>query len=83
MAGAIAQNIDTLGATEEVIHVAGRLMARREHGGAAFIHLQDESGTIQAHLRRDLLGVDAYTSFLSLTDIGDKDGRADRTSPFI
>ena len=50
--------------------VAGRLMACRGHGRAAFADLQDSRGRIQLFLRQDVLGEDAYGEFLEL-DVGD------------
>ena len=50
--------------------VAGRLTARRGHGGAAFLDLRDGSGQIQLHAREDLLGPDAFELLLEL-DLGD------------
>ena len=50
--------------------VAGRLMARRKHGRAAFADLQDSAGRIQLLLRQDVLGEDLYEQFLDL-DVGD------------
>src|SRR5450830_675720 len=50
--------------------VAGRLMALREYGKAAFADLSDSNGKIQLILRQDLLGEKAYRGFLDL-DIGD------------
>jgi len=49
--------------------VAGRVVALRSFGKAAFIKLRDRSGEIQAHLKKDLLG-DSYDLF-RLTDLGD------------
>ncbi|MBK5092065.1 MAG: lysine--tRNA ligase [Actinobacteria bacterium] len=54
----------------KTVSVAGRLMARREHGKAAFADLSDSGGKIQLILRQDLLGEEAYREFLDL-DIGD------------
>lgn len=50
--------------------VAGRLMAIREHGKAAFADIQDDRGKIQLMLRSDLLGEEEYPAFLNM-DIGD------------
>jgi lysyl-tRNA synthetase class 2 len=50
--------------------VAGRLTARRGHGGAAFLDLRDGSGQIQLHAREDVLGPDAFALLLHL-DLGD------------
>ncbi|MFI0607254.1 MAG: lysine--tRNA ligase [Anaerolineae bacterium] len=52
--------------------LAGRLVgAIRRFGGSAFVHLQDGAGQLQLHLRRNLLGDDAFAAFLDLYDIGD------------
>jgi lysyl-tRNA synthetase class 2 len=51
-------------------HIAGRLVARREHGKTAFLDVRDLSGTIQVVARVDALGQDAYDRILNL-DIGD------------
>jgi lysyl-tRNA synthetase class 2 len=50
--------------------VAGRLTARRGHGGAAFMDLRDRSGRIQLHARADVLGEGSFER-LSGLDIGD------------
>ncbi len=60
-------------ALEKVPHVfrlAGRIMALRRFGKAAFLHIEDSTGRIQVHVRRDLLGADAYSLFKKY-DIGD------------
>jgi lysyl-tRNA synthetase class 2 len=51
-------------------HIAGRLIARREHGKTAFLDVRDLSGTIQVVARVDALGQEAYDRILNL-DIGD------------
>ena len=52
------------------VSVAGRLMARRGHGKAAFGHVLDESGRIQVYCREDVMGAEAYALWDRL-DIGD------------
>ena len=42
--------------TDAAYRVAGRLVARRGQGGAAFLDLVDRSGRIQLHARVDVLG---------------------------
>ena len=55
-----------------VVSVAGRVMARRIMGKAAFFHIQDSQGTLQVYIRRDDVGVEEYnTVFKKLVDIGD------------
>jgi lysyl-tRNA synthetase, class II len=56
--------------TESVHRVAGRIVARRGHGKAAFLDLRDGSGQIQLHAREDLLGARAFELLLDL-DLGD------------
>jgi lysyl-tRNA synthetase class 2 len=57
------------------VSVAGRLMARREHGKATFADLQDSRGRIQLLLRQDALGEEHYGEFSEL-DLGDWVGAA-------
>jgi lysyl-tRNA synthetase, class II len=56
--------------TEDRYRVAGRIVARRGHGKAAFIDLVDRSGKIQLHAREDLLGADSFERLVGL-DLGD------------
>lgn len=49
---------------------AGRVMARREHGGSMFLDLFDGTAKIQAYLKKDILGP-AYDRAEELLDIGD------------
>ncbi len=56
--------------TESTHRVAGRIVARRGHGKAAFLDLRDGSGEIQLHAREDLLGGDAFELLVHL-DLGD------------
>lgn len=49
--------------------VAGRLMALREHGGATFGDLEDESGKIQVLFKEDTMG--GMYQLVALLDIGD------------
>jgi lysyl-tRNA synthetase class 2 len=56
--------------TDQSYRVAGRLAARRGHGGAAFLDLVDRSGRIQLHARKDVLGDESFERLVSL-DLGD------------
>jgi len=56
--------------------IAGRIIALRDFGRAAFAHLQDATGKIQAYLRKDTLG-DAF-SILKNLDTGDIVGLSGR-----
>jgi len=51
------------------VSLAGRIMACRDMGKATFIDIRDSSGSIQAYLRRDLLG-DRY-ELIKQCDVGD------------
>ncbi len=52
------------------VAVAGRLIAMRSHGKSTFADLQDASGTIQIHVRIDVLGEERYEDYCGL-DLGD------------
>lgn len=50
--------------------VAGRIMAKRVMGKASFYHIQDMQGKLQAYIKRDDVGEEAYKDFKTY-DIGD------------
>ncbi len=50
--------------------LAGRIMARRSFGKAAFIQIQDRKGRLQVFVRRDDIGEDSFDQFRKM-DIGD------------
>ncbi len=56
--------------TDDAYRVAGRLAARRGHGGAAFLDVVDRSGRMQVQARKDVLGEDSFDALTSL-DLGD------------
>jgi lysyl-tRNA synthetase class 2 len=56
--------------TDSRYRLAGRLHARRGHGGAAFLDLVDRSGRLQLHATRDLLGAESF-ELLTALDLGD------------
>ncbi|MBI3019092.1 MAG: lysine--tRNA ligase, partial [Deltaproteobacteria bacterium] len=53
------------------VKLAGRILALRSFGKAAFVHIQDRTGKIQAYVAKDVLGDEAFSSFSELVDIGD------------
>ncbi len=61
---------EALAGLEETFNCAGRIMAIRDFGRAAFVHLQDRKDRIQAYLRRDILGEELFGLFKKL-DAGD------------
>jgi lysyl-tRNA synthetase class 2 len=50
--------------------VAGRILARRSFGKAAFVQLQDRKGRVQLYLKKETLGDDLFAEFEDY-DIGD------------
>jgi len=50
--------------------IAGRIMAVRNFGKAAFINIQDRTGSLQVYIRKDRVGNDAYALFKRF-DVGD------------
>jgi lysyl-tRNA synthetase, class II len=56
--------------TDAAYRVAGRMTARRGHGGAAFLDLTDRSGKLQLQAKRDVLGGESFDLLTSL-DVGD------------
>ena len=52
------------------VRVGGRVTAIRGHGKAAFLDLADGDARIQAHLKRDVLGDEAF-ALLETLDLGD------------
>jgi lysyl-tRNA synthetase, class II len=67
--------------TDRSYRVAGRMVARRDQGGAAFIDLVDRTGKLQLHAKKDVLGDESFDRLVSL-DLGDLigvDGTAFKT----
>jgi lysyl-tRNA synthetase class 2 len=58
------------GETDAEYRIAGRVTARRGHGGAAFLDLLDRTGKLQVHAKRDVLGQESFETLTSL-DLGD------------
>jgi len=64
----IAERFNELEGQE--VQVAGRIMSKRDQGKAAFIHVQDMDGRIQAYIRMDAIGEDSF-EIIKTYDIGD------------
>ncbi|MEK9158187.1 MAG: OB-fold nucleic acid binding domain-containing protein, partial [Patescibacteria group bacterium] len=62
---------DNLADSKESVILAGRLMARRGHGGLIFFDLNDGGTRIQGCAKEDTLGADEFKFFNDLVDIGD------------
>ena len=70
---ASSEAIGLLSEEEEIgpeVSVAGRIVAFRLMGKAAFLKLLDREGKIQAYVRKDEIGEDEYATFKKL-DLGD------------
>jgi len=71
-----AEIIGTYGAMERIeagdaiFVLAGRIMARRSFGKAAFITIQDRKGRLQLYVRKDEIGEESFATFETF-DIGD------------
>jgi len=52
------------------VTVAGRVVALRPHGKAAFAHLAGDGARVQIYVRQDVVGEEAYQLF-KLMDLGD------------
>jgi len=57
--------------------VAGRIMARRDFGKAAFVQLQDRSGRLQIYVNKQQVGAESFELFRKL-DLGDVIGLSGR-----
>jgi len=66
----IADSSKILTEEEPLFACAGRIMAVNKFGKAAFIRFRDRSGQLQAYIKRDMIGAEAYALFKNL-DIGD------------
>ena len=52
------------------VNIAGRIMAIRGHGKAAFLDIKDWTGKIQIYIKKDAVGEEKFAIF-KLLDIGD------------
>ncbi len=58
------------------VAVAGRLIALRDQGKAAFGHIQDADGKLQVYFNADIFGEENYKQAMDLIDIGDIESMA-------
>ncbi len=61
---------EQIDAKDDIYVIAGRILARRSFGKAAFIQLQDRKGRVQLYVKKDEIGEEAFEAFESF-DIGD------------
>ena len=66
----IGKTPEALKEDEPIFHVAGRMMAINHFGKSAFIRFRDRSGQLQAYIRKDRIGDEAYRLFKQM-DVGD------------
>jgi lysyl-tRNA synthetase class 2 len=66
----VIENFDNLLEEETVVSVAGRIMAKRVMGKAAFFELQDSKGRIQGYVKKKTIGAEEFDLFTTY-DIGD------------
>lgn len=66
----IDRDPDALKNESPIFAVAGRVMAVNRFGKAAFIRFRDRSGQLQAYIRKDKIGDEAYQLFKQM-DLGD------------
>lgn len=81
------ENFDKFAGEKKELTLAGRIIARREHGGSLFLDIRDGStsfdfaqdkslttgvrGKIQGFIKENVIGKDNFGRFLDLIDIGD------------
>ena len=65
-----AMSHDDLEKEGATLSVAGRIVAFRDFGKSAFLHIQDKKGKIQVYVRKDMLKGLPYEAFKKF-DIGD------------
>ncbi|OIO45515.1 MAG: lysine--tRNA ligase [Parcubacteria group bacterium CG1_02_37_51] len=67
----VLKNFDVLEKKQNELSLVGRIRNIRLHGGSCFINIQDDSGKIQAYIKKDEVGAKEYEQFANLYDIGD------------
>ncbi|PJE50683.1 MAG: lysine--tRNA ligase [Candidatus Yanofskybacteria bacterium CG10_big_fil_rev_8_21_14_0_10_36_16] len=71
MAAEALEGFTELEKSGEKIIIAGRVMTKREHGGSVFLDVVDNSGKLQAYIKKDNLGEEDFTFFVNTVDVGD------------
>jgi len=64
---------DKLAEDKPTCKAAGRIVAFRSFGKAAFAHIQDATGKLQVYMKKDVLGEEQF-KLMNLLDIGDHIG---------
>ncbi len=68
--GVVSNQDVTISESMASIHMAGRIMAINRFGKSSFIRFKDRTGQLQAYIRQDKVGQEAYGLFKQM-DIGD------------
>jgi len=71
----VADLADSVTEDDTRVTVSGRMMAINRFGKASFIRFRDRTGTLQAYIRKDKIGDEAYALFKQM-DVGDFVGMA-------
>jgi lysyl-tRNA synthetase class 2 len=64
------QDAAALEGIETTYQIAGRIMAKRDFGKAAFIQIQDRTGRLQVYVAKNLVGEESFELFRKF-DLGD------------
>ncbi|KAJ4958163.1 hypothetical protein NE237_025274 [Protea cynaroides] len=65
------ENGELSNSEDDLVSVAGRIIARRAFGKLAFLTLRDDSGTIQLYCEKERLLNDQFEQLKTFVDIGD------------
>lgn len=71
LTGDILKKFSGLVKAGKQVSIAGRVVAKRGHGGATFLDVRDGTGKIQVYLKKDTLGDDRYNFSINVLDVGD------------
>lgn len=67
----ILKKFKTLEKKKAKTAIAGRIIAKREHGSAVFADIYDGEAKLQAYFKKDLLEEESFNLFQEAIDIGD------------
>ncbi len=65
------EDFEELSHQKTKIVLAGRVIAKRQHGGSTFVDINDGSEQIQLLLKKDIIGDQQYDLFSETVDVGD------------
>ncbi|MEK7453159.1 MAG: lysine--tRNA ligase [Patescibacteria group bacterium] len=67
----VQQSFDELVRLKKEVSIAGRVMAKREHGSLTFCVLSDGTEKLQLFLKKDKIGDEDYSFFIDNIEVGD------------